>query len=72
VRSHPPEEEGEAETVCDELTATPVPHPFALLGRGGREFRNKVEPGKNGGVGTFKIWVYFSLSYSDLIANKLN
>jgi len=31
VRSHPPEEEGVAERTCDELTATPIPHPSALL-----------------------------------------
>jgi len=29
VRSPPPEEEGVAETMCDELTATPIPHPPA-------------------------------------------
>jgi len=27
VRSPPAEEEGEAETKCDELTVTPIPHP---------------------------------------------
>ena len=26
-----PEEEGAAETTCDELTTTPIPHPPALL-----------------------------------------
>jgi len=31
VRSPPPEEEGAAETTCDELTAVPIPHPPALL-----------------------------------------
>jgi len=51
VRSPPPEEEGAAETTCDELTVTPIPHPPALLG--GRRERNgsKAEPGKKGGVG---------------------
>jgi len=34
VRSPPPEEEGEAETACDELTTTTIPCPPAL--RGGR------------------------------------
>jgi len=31
VRSLPPEEEGAAETTCDELTTTPIPCPPALL-----------------------------------------
>ena len=26
------EEEGAAETTCDELTITPIPHPLVLLG----------------------------------------
>ena len=76
MRSPPPEEEGAAETTCDELTATPIPHPSALLaGGGGRGIGSKAEPGKKGVVGgrcVFKIWFYFSLSYSDLIGNKLN
>ena len=38
VRSPPTEEEGMAETTCDELTATPIPCPPALLG--GRGWRN--------------------------------
>ena len=74
VRSPPPEEEGAAETTGDELTAAPIPRPPALLR--GRKERNgsEVEPGKKGGVGgrCFKIWFYFSLSYSDLIGDELN
>jgi len=31
VRSPPPEEEGVAEAMCDELTATPIPHPPVML-----------------------------------------
>jgi len=31
LRNPPPEEEGAVETRCDELTATPVPHPSAPL-----------------------------------------
>jgi len=73
VRSPPSEEEGAAETTCDELTITPTPHPPALLG--GRRERNgsEVEPGKKGGVGggCFEIYFYFSLSYSDLSGDKL-
>ena len=75
VRSPPPEEEGAAETLCDELTATPIPIPLCLWGRGGRGIGTKAEPGKKGGVGgrcVFNIWFYFSLAYSDLIGNKLN
>jgi len=74
VRSPPPEEEGAAETMCDELTITPIPPLPVLLG--GRRERNGSEavPGKKGGVGgrSFKIWFYFSLSYSDLIGDELN
>jgi len=34
VRSSPPEEEGVAETTCDELTITPIPRsPAPLRGR---------------------------------------
>jgi len=74
VRSPPPEEEGAAETTCDELTVTPIPcSPVPL---GGRRERNgsEAEPGKKGGVGgrCFKICICFSLSYSDLIGDELN
>jgi len=61
VRSPPAEEEGMAETMCDELTITPIHRPSAQLG--GRRWRNgsEVEPGKKGGVGgrCFKIQFYF-------------
>jgi len=74
VRSPPLEEEGMAQTMCNELTAAPIPSPFAPLG--GRRERNgsEVEPGKKGGLGArcFKIWFYFSLSFSDLICDELN
>ncbi|GAB0206886.1 hypothetical protein GRJ2_003154200 [Grus japonensis] len=32
VKSPPPEEEGVAETMCDELTTTPIPRPPVPLG----------------------------------------
>jgi len=38
VRSPPPEEEGSAETKCDELTVTPITRPPAPLR--GRRWRN--------------------------------
>ena len=47
MRSPPPEEEGAAETTCDGLTATPIPHPAVPLeGGGGREFGSDIEPRK--------------------------
>jgi len=73
VRNPPPEEEGAAETTCDKLTITPIPHPPGLLGE--RRERNgiEVEPGKKGGVGgrCLKIRFYLSLSYCDLIGDEL-
>jgi len=57
VKSLLTEEEGAAETTCDELTLTPFPrHPVPLGGRKERN-RSEVEPGKKGGVGgrCFKI-----------------
>ncbi|GAB0181865.1 acid sphingomyelinase-like phosphodiesterase 3b [Grus japonensis] len=51
VRSPPPEEEGAAETPCDELTTTPIPHPSVPLGGGGREMESEGKSGKMGGVG---------------------
>ncbi|KAM9590910.1 uncharacterized protein ACIBXB_005942 [Morphnus guianensis] len=45
------EEEGMAETICDELTTNHIPHPPVPLGGGGREFGSKVELGKKEGVG---------------------
>jgi len=51
VRSPRPEEEGAAETTCDELTITSVPCPPVLLGGGGREMRVKLSPGRRDGWG---------------------
>jgi len=36
VRSPSPEEEGAVETMCDELTVTPIPRPPVQLGEGRR------------------------------------
>jgi len=49
VRSPAPEEEGAAETTCDELTITPIPRPPALLGGGGRETGVKLSLGRREG-----------------------
>ena len=64
VRSPPPEEEGAAETRCDELTTTLIPHPPVLIsGEEVEKIRSEVVPRKKGGVGgrCFKIRFYFSL-----------
>lgn len=55
---------------CGDPT-TCILHPPVPLREGGREFGNRVEPMKKKEVGedVFKIWFYFSLSYSDF---KLN
>jgi len=50
VRSPPPEKEGVAETVCHELTVTPILHPPAPLRRRRQRNGSAVEPGKKGGV----------------------
>ena len=66
VMSPAPEEDEAAETMCDELTVTPIPCPPVLLGGVGRESRSEGVPGKKGGVEgrCFEIWFYFSLPYS--------
>ena len=48
VRSPAPEEDGAAETMCDELTVTPIP--LCCWVGVGRGFGSEV-PGKKGGVG---------------------
>jgi len=41
VRSLPPEEEGAAERMSDELTVTPIPCPPAPLGVGGEKVEKR-------------------------------
>ena len=52
----------------------PFPVPLSILEGGGREVASEDEPGKKGGMGgrCLKIWIYFSISYSDLVGDKLN
>lgn len=66
------EEEGAAETMFDEVTATPAPLCNSL--EWGREIQSKLNPWKKGGVRgrCLKIWFYFSSSYSDCISEKFN
>jgi len=64
-----------AETRCDELTATLIPCPHALLG--GKELENsgpKLIPGRKEWwrEGVLGFSFYFSLTYSDLLDNELN
>ena len=52
MRSPPPEEEGAAETMCDELTTTPIPHPPVLLwGEEVEKSGVKLSPGRREGWG---------------------
>ena len=50
-RSPPPEDKEVAETMCAELTTTPIPHPPVPLRGEEVEAGSEVEPGKMGGVG---------------------
>jgi len=61
VRSPPPEGQGAAETMCDELTTTPIPHPLVPLGVRRQRNGSETEPGKKGGVEgrCFKMWFHF-------------
>jgi len=75
VRSPPPEVEGAAEITCDELTATPIPHPPAVLeGRRYRKLGVKLSLGRRQGwgEGALRFGFSFSLLYSNLIDNKLS
>jgi len=58
------EEEVAAETICDELTVTPIPCPRHVLLPGERRQRN-WEWSWAWEEGVVKIWFYFSLSYSN-------
>jgi len=73
-KSPPPEKEEEAEAMCNGLTAAPFPVPLHHSGEGCRETGVKSTLGRREGWGecVFRIWIYFSLSYSDLIGDELN
>lgn len=66
------EEEGAAEAMCNDLTTIFIPIPLCCLGEGSREAVSEGEYGKKEEVGRtcFQFWVYFSMSYSDLIGGK--
>jgi len=50
------------------------PYPCAAGREEVEKIGNVVEPGKEGGMGgrCFKIWFHFTLTYPNLIGNKLN
>ena len=73
VRSRPPEEEGAAQTMCDELTVTPIPHlPVPLGVGGGREMGVKLTLGRREGSGEGVLRSGFISHYPTLIGDKLN
>lgn len=57
-----------------ELTATSVLFLLSFLRERSRKIDSELEHRKKSGVGRrcFKIWVYFSISYSDMTGSKLN
>ena len=67
MRSPPSEEEGATETMCEELTPTPIPCLPVLLVGVGREFRSEAVPGKGIGVGEGILGFGFISHYPTLI-----
>jgi len=69
VRIPPPEGQRVAETMCDELTVMPIPHPPVLLGEGegGRETGVKLSPGRREGWGEGVLRFRFFYHYPTLI-----
>jgi len=67
MRSPPPEEEGAAETTCDELTVTPIPRPPVLLRGRRREMGVKLRPGRREGWGEGVLRSGFASHYPTLI-----
>ena len=64
MRSPLPEEEGVAETTCDELTATLIPRPPALLrGEEVEESGAKLSPGRREGQREGVFLRYGSISH---------
>ena len=63
VRSPPPEEEGEVETMWDELTATPIPAPCAAGGEEAEVSGAKLSPGRKEGRGEGVFLRYGSISH---------
>ena len=70
VLSPPPADKGQ-QRQRDELASSPFP--CAAGGKEVRQIGSEIKPRKEGGGGrcVSKIWVYFSLTCSDLTGNKL-
>jgi len=67
VRSPPPEEQGAAETTCDELTITPILRPPARSGGGGRKMGVKLSLGRKERLGKGVLRSGFISHYPTLI-----
>jgi len=67
VKGLPPEEEGAAETMCDELTVIPIPIPLRRSGGGGREMGVKQSQGRRDGWGEGVLRSGFISHYPTLI-----
>lgn len=68
------EEEGAAETTQSTQSTALFLIPSSCIWGGGRESEGEVEPNKKGEVEGryFKVWLSFSLPYSELIGKELN
>ena len=68
VRSLPPEGQGAVETMCDELTITPIPHsPLLLRGEEGEKSGVKLSPGRREGWGEGVLRSSFISHYPALV-----
>ena len=69
MRSPPPEEGGAAETMCDELTVTRIPHACTARseGEGGRETGLKLSLGRREGWGEGVLRSGFISHYTALM-----
>ena len=64
------EEDGAAETTCDELIATFRLHPLHLSGGGGREVMKEAEPGKMGGANFLDLFLFLIILFFYELAIK--
>lgn len=55
----PAEEEGTAETRCNELAAASFPSPPELPGEWTEKIESEIEPGKSEGEGVYDLVLFF-------------